>query len=702
MWAASPRSLLNVRGGWQRFQEPNVRQHEGVFDPASLGFPASTLSQFGPSRYLPRFEIGGVSAIGENVGATNVHSIYSFQPTYTRVAGRHTVRSGYDLRLYQESGTNPGRAAGQYQFANSYTRQLDNSPAITIGQPFASFLLGQPTGGAIERNADRENWSRYHGVWLQDDWRVSERLTVNLGLRYEYEGATYDSADRNIRGFDPDAAVSIAAAAEAAYARAPIAERPASDFDVTGGLRFAGDGGRGFWNADRNNVQPRLGAAYRIDAKTVLRGGAGLYTSPLVIFGVRQAGFSQQTPIVPTLDNGLTFTGTLATPFPTGVAEPPGSSLGADTGLGRQVDRFAYVDGVRNEQNARWALSVQRELPAQWLLDIGYVGSHGYDLSRDQNDNTLPRQYLSTSRTRDQATINFVTANVANPFAGLLPGETLNGSTTQRQQLLRPLPHFQDLLTWRYDGSSNYHALQSRLERRFSQGYTAMFAYTWSAFTDRTYVLNYTDEAPTEAAADADVPHRFAFSGIYELPFGHGRRWGGNAGRVVNALVGDWTVTAIASLQSGRPISFADRSRNLYFDGDPSSLSASYSGDVTQPVFDLSGFYFADAAVQTNGVVDPVKQRNDPRIRLANNLRYFPHRVGTLRSQALNEWQMSFVKRLSITSRIRGQVNVELLNAFNQTIYAAPGTDPASANFGKVTSQFNLPQSVQLAFKLQF
>jgi hypothetical protein len=106
--------------------------------------------------------------------------------------------------------------------------------------------------------------------------------------------------------------------------------------------------------------------------------------------------------------------------------------------------------------------------------------------------------------------------------------------------------------------------------------------------------------------------------------------------------------------------------------------------------------------VQTNGIVDPVKQRTDARIRLANNLRYFPHRVGTLRSQALNEWQMSFVKRLSITSRIRGQVNVELLNAFNQTIYAAPGTDPTNANFGKVTSQFNLPQSVQLAFKLQF
>ena len=181
-----------------------------------------------------------------------------------------------------------------------------------------------------------------------------------------------------------------------------------------------------------------------------------------------------------------------------------------------------------------------------------------------------------------------------------------------------------------------------------------------------------------------------------------GRRWGADANGFVNALIGDWTVTAIASIQSGRPISFTDRARNLYFNGDLDALSASYSNDVDQPVFDISGFYFADAAVQTNGVVDPVKQRNDPRIVLANNVRYFPHRLGNLRSQALNEWQMSFVKRLPITPRIRGQVNIELLNAFNQTIFAAPTTNPTDANFGKVTSQFNLPQSLQIAFKLLF
>ncbi len=393
VWTMSPTSLLNVRVGWQRFQEPNVRQHEGEVDPASLGFSPTTASYFGPTDYLPRFEIAGMSVIGENVGGTSEHSIYSFQPTYTRVAGRHTLRAGYDMRLYKEFGAGPGRSAGQYDFGNNYTRQLDNSATTATGQQLASFLLGLPTGGSLERNAERLNYAPYHAFWFQDDWKISNRLTLNVGLRYDYEGATYDSDDRNVRGFDDGATLNITNAAQAAYARNPIPEIAPSAFNVTGGWLFAGNGGSGFWKTDTNNWQPRLGMAYQLNEKTVLRGGFGIYTSPFVIAGVRQPGFSQSTNIVPTLNNGLTFVANLANPWPNGVLDPVGSSLGVNTFVGRQLDRFSYVDGVSNQQNARWALTVQRELPGQWLVELGYVGSHGYDLTAEQNDNTLPRQY---------------------------------------------------------------------------------------------------------------------------------------------------------------------------------------------------------------------------------------------------------------------------------------------------------------------
>jgi hypothetical protein len=700
VWSLDQSSLLNLRGGWQRFQEPNVRQHEGAFDASSLGFPASTVALFGEHDYLPRFTIDGMTSIGENKGGTVYHTIYSFQPNYTKIRGSHTLRAGYDYRRYIETGFGPGASAGQYDFGSNFTRQLDNSSAAVTGQQFAAFLLGQPTGGSIDRNAERLSYTPYHGVWFQDDWKLNRKLTLNLGLRYEYEAATYDSENRNVRGWDPNATLAITSAAQAAYAAAPIPEVAPANFHVLGGLQFADGSHPGFWKADTNNWAPRLGAAYQLNPKTVVRGGFGVYTVPFVINGVQQAGFSQSTTLQASPDTGLTFTANLANPFPNGVLDPPGASQGVNTFLGRTLDRFAQVDGVKNARNARWAATVQRELPGAWLVEVGYVGSKGWDQTVNINLNPVPARFLATSASRDDATINFLTANVTNPFRGLVPGQGLNNNTVQRMQLLRPYPQFSDVNSWSYNGSTIYHSMQSRVERRFTQGYTVLFAYTYSRFTERVSYLNQTDTALEERPADADVPHRFSFSGIWELPFGRGKRFGSDMNGVVNAIAGGWTVTGIVQIQSGRPLDFTGR--NAYYNGDPRQLKTHYSKDVDQPVFDLSGFYFHDAPVQTNGQDDATKQRNDTRINLANNIRYFPGRLSNLRSQALNEWQLSFVKRVNLGRTVRGQVNIELLNAFNQTIYTAPTTDPRNANFGKVTQQFNLPGSAQIAFKLLF
>src|SRR5204862_739129 len=140
-----------------------------------------------------------------------------------------------------------------------------------------------------------------------------------------------------------------------------------------------------------------------------------------------------------------------------------------------------------------------------------------------------------------------------------------------------------------------------------------------------------------------------------------------NAGRLTDAFIGGWSVQAIGQLQSGQPIDL--QARNVYFNGDPASLKTDYSGDTNNPVFDISGFYFHDAAVQTNGVDDPVKQRADTRIRLANNLRYFPSRIDGIRSPFLNLWDVSIVKQVPISNRVRAQFNVEFLNAFNRVVF---------------------------------
>ena len=707
VYTISSKSLLNVRGGWQRFGEPNVRQHEGLFDPATLGFSPAVLGQFGGAQYFPRFDFDTLSDIGDNLAGNTTHSIYSFQPTYTRMMGKHSVKTGYDMRLYREFGANAGRQAGEYLIRNNaaFTRQLDNSTSQNW-QDVASFLVGLPTGGSIEVNGTRLNSTWYHGLFLQDDWRLSNKLTVNLGIRYEYEGATTDSENRNARGFDPAATLSITSAAETAYAASPIPQVPASAFRVRGGLQFATDDQRGFWNADGNNIQPRAGFAYQLDQQTVLRGGIGVYTVPFIIAGNFQPGFSQTTSLVPTLDRGLTFPATLSNPVPDGVQPPSGSSRGADTLLAQDISRFAPLD-LNNSQNMRYTVNLQRELPGQWLLEVAYAGSRGWDLTTGGGGqageidlNAIPVQYLATSPVRDQATIDFLAQLVTNPFANLIPGTGSNGATIARSQLLRPYPQFGNVRSFDDDGTSRYNSAQAKIEKRFTRGYTVLAAYTWSKFTERVFKVNPSDSGYEERLSEFDVPHRVALSGIWEVPFGKDRRWASGASGISNALIGGWSLQGIGQFQSGRPISFHDR--NAYFNGDLGALKSDYSGDSNQPVFDISGFYFHDAAVQTSGVDDPTKQRADSRIRLANNVRYFPSRIPGLRGQGLNLWDISIVKQVPINGRVRAQFNVEFLNAFNHPVFNNPGTDPTAADFGKVTSQNNLPRDIQIAAKIVF
>ncbi len=418
---------------------------------------------------------------------------------------------------------------------------------------------------------------------------------------------------------------------------------------------------------------------------------------PFIISGVVQHGFSQNTELNESDNLGLTFRANLANPYPAGVLTPAGASLGVNTFLGQGIGRFA-PSNLRNGENARYLINIQRELPGQWLFEAGYTGSRGWDITTDLDLNPLPAQYLSTSPVRDQANIDLLAQLVANPFAGLVPGVALNNAMVARSQLLRPFPQFTGVTTNASDGSTSYNSFQTKLEHRFSKGYQLLVGYTLSRFRERVSRLNATDTEFEDRLAGADTPHRLSIMSIYELPFGNGRRFGSNAGRLVDGLIGGWSFQAIGQFQSGFPIDFGNR----YFNGDPTQLKAKYSTNTDVPVFDVSGFYFHDAAVQTNGVDDPVKQRADQRIRLDNNVRTFPSRFNGVRGPLLKTWDISFVKSVRLAGSVRAQFNIEFLNAFNQTYFNNANTDPTNVNFGKVTTQNNLPRDIQLAFKITF
>ena len=211
--------------------------------------------------------------------------------------------------------------------------------------------------------------------------------------------------------------------------------------------------------------------------------------------------------------------------------------------------------------------------------------------------------------------------------------------------------------------------------------------------------LNATDADFEKRLSRDDVPHRVTASIALRAAVRQGKPWGGDANGLVNAFIGGWSVNAIGQLQSGRPLDFGGR--NIYFDGDLGDAEGEVQRRRRRSRSSIiSGFYFHDAAVQTNGVDDPVKQRADTRIRLASNVRYFPSRIDGIRSPFLNLWDISIVKQVPIGGRVRAQFNVEFLNAFNRVVFNDANTDPTNANFGKVTSQNNLPRDIQLAFKI--
>lgn len=678
VYSFSPTVVLNTRLNWTRWTEGNRRPSLG-FDMTSLGFPAS-LAAASSQALLPQVVIGGFPDLGHDASIPLPFDQYQVFSSLSKFAGGHSLKFGADLRLYRESGANLGRSSGRYEFGTSWTRgPLDNSPTAPFGQDLASFLLGLPTGGSFDVGTFRSNQAGYWSLFVQDDWKVAPTLTLNLGLRFEREMATTERFDRQIVGFDGTTPNQVTEAAKAAYAASPIPELPAARFNPVGGMIFARPGRRGI--AEMNSlVSPRLGFAWSPEAlgrKTVLRGGFGIYYFTAGLQVSQQPGYFQRTPFVATLDGFLTPAATLSNPFPTGILQPIGNSLGINTFLGQSVSFYHF--GFRNPYSLRWNFTIQREVSPNTVFEVGYMGNHSVRLTGNRGLNWVPPQFLSTSPVRDQPVIDRMTANVANPFRGLLPGTGLNGSTVQVNQLLRAFPQFggDGGVTILGDnfGSSFYHMLQARLERRLARGFAAMVNYQYSKLLEKRTFLNLSDPAPEKRVANEDVPQRLVVSGVYELPFGRGKRLAGSAGPVLERVVGGWSLNGIYTYASGQAI--GDWGNVIYFGGDLRLNPRAVDG-----AFDTTRFERASAR------------------QLAWNLRRFPSRFGNLREAATNNFDISIIKDTLITERIRLQYRAEFFNAFNHPQFDSPNISPTSSAFGTITRQENLPRTVQMALKL--
>ncbi|HEX8411795.1 MAG TPA: TonB-dependent receptor [Thermoanaerobaculia bacterium] len=715
MWNNS--LALDVIGGWAQFGEYRAPADE--FDPATLGFSSTAVALMNGYNYLPFITFGGFSTTNSNsriatlgsqradfgTGFNRPFTNISLTPTASWIMGGHSLRTGYELRHQRWEIDNAEYGAGRFHFNGAYTRANNGAALNVLAQSWAQFLLGLPTTGTntvatagstasqFEIASDADYRQVSHSLFLQDDWSLTDRLTVNLGARFEFHQAMEEAENRNVAGFNQGLESPIAAAARAKYTANPMPEIAPDAFRVNGGLEFAD----GPLYDNLFKFLPRAAASYALNDRTVIRGGVGLFSYDYYFDAGNQTGFSQPTAIVTTDNNGRTFLSDLNNPIPTGgLVQPVGSSLGAATGLGLNIG--TVVPSERKvPYYTRWQIGAQRDLGAGWVVEAFYVNSTGRNLPVLREINGIPLQYLSTSAQRDTERENYLSASVNNPFAGLLPGTGLNGATIARAQLLRPFPQFLSVVTEEYGGSDTYQAGSVRLEKRFRGGNSLLATYTRSESRDKLNYLNPSDTELEDRISPNDRPHRASLGATVQLPFGRGERFGANWNPVLDAFLGGWTVSATYQYQTGAPLVWGN---NIYYDPnrDPNDLVAHIGGNCPDggtagldcAAWDTSGFYI-------NG-----GPRNDQRIVMGNTVRRFPSTLEHVRTDDVRLVDLGIYKTFGLPSSMRLQVRMEVINALNYTVLWNPNLDPTNANFGFINQDRNNPRDIQLGAKLTF
>ncbi len=676
-------TVANFRLNFSRFREATVSFGDG-FNATTLGFPAYVAAA-APKLVLPLVRFNSTTAgsdyqqLTSDTDSNRPFNIFQVFGDVVKIKGNHSLKVGGDVRESRDSNQGYGSSQGVYTFGTSWTRgPLDNSTSAPVGQDLAAFLLGLPTSGSFDINGLRTNTAKYMALFLQDDWRVRSNLTLNLGLRFEHEFSNVERYNRALNGFDSTTPSPIAAAALAAYALKPDVI-PASQFKVLGGPTFATSANRAIYSPQSEMFSPRFGFAWTpFGTKTVLRGGGGVFMFPINNPSYNVDGFSQSTAMIVTTDSNLTPKATLANPFPDGFQQPTGSSLGIATNLGKS---FSYFNpGIHNPYSIRWELGLQREMPGGTVLELAYIGNHAVHLLLNRNMDALPAKYLSTSPVRDQATIDYLSALVPNPFAGLIPtSASLNGSTISRQSLLTPFPQFTGITLQASNAASSYfHSLDVRVEKRYSHGLSILSNFTYSKLIAQDNYKNATDLAPEKRVASDDRPLRFVLSGSYQLPFGKGKRFDLHSG-IGNRLVGGWVINSIYTNQIGAPLTFGS---NVIYLGGPLNNNP-HPGNLDAAMFDTSRF-------NTNSAQQ-----------LGSNINTFGTRYGNLRQDGADNVDLSLIKDTAITERVKLQFRFEAFNALNRPEFDAPSSlTPTSSTFGKLTTQPNLPRSIQMALRL--
>ncbi len=671
-YTLSPTSTLTARAGFARTLFVFSNQGLG-FKPSSLGLPA-TIDAAVDRQMFPRVGAAGYVTLGGNDHRFNAFMSYPLIVNFNKIRGAHNLKFGFEGRMIRVNVWE-ARDAGNFGFSATMTQGPSPTTASSsAGNGFASLLLGTGSSG----NVLIQNWKNvasqnfYLAGYAQDDWRVNQKLTLNLGVRYDFETPRTERYDR-MNYFDPSAP-------------SPLATKVSAFPRLTGGVAFVGvDGNSRYqYEKDVNNIAPRVGLAYQFTPKTVVRAGYGHFfgASPQQAQGtIGPFGFRTENPWVTTLD-GITPFNLLRNPYPQGFRPSPGAAEGLLTQVGANLQ--APLRDTIVPWSMQWNLNIQRELPWQTTLEVAYVGTRGLQLSRNGEGglslNQLDPRHMALGSQLNQL--------VDNPFFGIINnGTALAQPRISRAQLLRPYPQFTDIIPLFSSGaSSNYHALQVNFSKRMSQGVLIEGNYTWAKNIEEgeSHQNSYFIRGD-RSLAGIDIAHRFVASYLYELPFGKGRKFGGGGPRIVDAVIGGWQINGITTFISGTPLSLSASNTAGLFNPSTRPNNNGKSGKLDGPVHERLTRYF-DTSVYSQPAA----------FTFGNVSATLPD----IRNDGIKNFDLSLFKQFAPVERLRVQFRVEALNAFNTPRFGGPNTSVTSSTFGQITSQANSPRQLQFGLKL--
>jgi hypothetical protein len=716
----SPTMFLNVRASHNRFVEKGFGRDNTDFDVTSLGLPASLVSQLPSPVMFGTLNFDDYSDLGraQSINITNSYNIASY---LTKIVGSHTLKMGIDVRRNHFILQNTGNIL----FFNSNhnpTQRLWNQGEATSGDEYATFLLG-----AVEGSSNYplypffRQW--YVSPYFQDDWKVSRRVTLNLGLRWDFNTYPDEKYNRINRGFNADAP-------------SPIADQlpPGTISNLRGGLEFAGVNGNpsSTGEMDWNNIQPRIGVAFQLNDNTVLRGGYGLYYTNFANNNDwnRTDGFSTNTPIVQTLDEGRTFeSNLLGNPYPNGINQPVGSSLGYNTFVGQNPTWFDPTMEVPRVHS--FSFGVQRQLSPNSTLAVEYVGSRSVGLSNERDFNIPQASLQSQCDLMQGGDPAFCQELLPNPFKGI---EAFRGTqrfgadTLSRWELNRPHPQFNGRLLRQGEGSSKiwYNSLQVNYNARMGRSLVLLANYTLSKMVERWGYTDPYNGVPQQGLYFSDRPHIVKFSTVWELPFGQGKLIGGSSSGLLNKLLSGWQFSTFTQLASGEPNNL---NGNVLLLRDPRTPGGDWTGEVDWNQHQVYGFNNCVLRQFNDGSIAPTAaslsngcgtdQSAYPWLRVAdfslgqgfpggNQSRLTPSRSGQIRKQPFFNIDLSIAKTTQITERVRFQFRAEAFNATNYYFFGRDShfnTNPDDPNFGSLFPNQawignGYPRQIQLGFKV--